>query len=77
MPKQADKPFNSRQYQSRVEFELILGGIAITLVVGGGLIYLIWGVTALLTALACFGGIGLLIALLWGFLKLIEIISRD
>jgi hypothetical protein len=72
-----DKQFNSRKYQGQVERELIVGGILITLVVGGGLIALIWGVTTLLAALAMFGIAMLMIGAVWGFLKVLEIISRD
>ena len=72
-----DKQFNSRKYQGQVERELIVVGILITLVVGGGLIALIWGVTTLLAALAMFGIALLMIGAVWGFLKVLEIISRD
>lgn len=77
MTQRPDKPFNSRNYRGQVERELILGGILITLVVGGGLIALIWGRDAFLTALAFFIGALLLAGLVWGFLKVLEIVSRD
>jgi hypothetical protein len=73
----SERPFNSRGYQSQVERELIIGGILITVLLGGGLIALIWGGTTFFAALACFAlAIGL-IGLLWGLLKVIEIVSRD
>lgn len=77
MPPKPDKPFNSRTYGGQVERELIVGAILITLVVGGGLIALIWGRDAFFTALAFFIGALLLSGLVWGFLKVIEIVSRD
>lgn len=77
MNRKTDNSFNSRKYQGQVERELIAGGIVITLVGGGGLIALIWGREAFLMALAAFGGVGLLIGLIWGFLKVIEWLSRD
>ncbi len=77
MPNKSDKPFNSRKYQGDIERELIIGGILITLLVGGGLIALIWGRTALITALLSFAGVGVLIGLIWGLLKVIELIARD
>ena len=49
--------------------------IAITLVVGGGLIALIWGSTAFFTAIGCFALVLALIAGIWLFLKLLEKIS--
>jgi hypothetical protein len=77
MSRKPEQPFNSRTYQGRLERELIIGGIIVGVVVGGGLIALIWGSTALFTALACFAGMLGLIAVVWLFLKLLEIVSRD
>ena len=77
MSQKPDKSFNSRKYQGQVERELIVGAILITLIVGGGLIALIWGREAFFTALAFFIGALLLAGLVWGFLKVLEIISRD
>ncbi len=77
MAKKSERPFNSRGYQGQIERELILGGVIITLVLGGGLIFLIWGRETFLAALACFGlalGLG---GLIWLFLKVIEIASRE
>ena len=76
MTQKPDRPFNSRKYQGQIERELIVGGIIITIVVGGGLIALIWGGTAFFTAMACFALILGLIALIWLFLKVVEIVSR-
>jgi hypothetical protein len=72
-----NKQFNSRTYTGQVERELIVGAILILLIVGGGLIALIWGREAFLTALGFFIGALLLSGLVWGFLKVIEIVSRD
>lgn len=69
--------FDSRRYRGQVERELIIGGIVITLVVGGGLIALFWGSEAFFTALAFFIGALVLAGVVWGFLKFIEIVSRD
>ena len=77
MSQKPDKSFNSRKYQGQVERELIVGAILITLIVGGGLIALIWGREAFFTALAFFIGALLLAGLVWGFLKALEIMSRD
>ncbi len=77
MTSKPDKPFNSRKYQGQIERELIIGGIAITLVVGGGLIALIWGGTAFFTAMGCFALMLALIVIIWLFLKVLEIVSRD
>ncbi len=56
---------DSRAFQRQLERELIVGGLVIGLIVGVGLIFLIWGQSAALTALACFGLFGGLILLVW------------
>ena len=63
--------FNSRKYQGRLERELIIGGIALLVIVGGGLIYLFWGQTAFVTAAGCFGLFGGLIVFVWLLLGLL------
>jgi len=77
MTRKPERPFNSRKYQGQLERELIIGGILITLLVGGGLIAFFWGNSALLTALSCFALMGGLIAVLWLFLKGLEWVTRD
>jgi hypothetical protein len=72
-----DKSFNSRTYQGQVERELILGGIIVGVVVGGGLIALIWGSTVFFSAMGCFALTLGLVAVIWLFLKVLEIISHD
>jgi CHASE2 domain-containing sensor protein len=69
--------FDARRYRGQVERELIVGGILITLVVGGGLIALLWGAEAFFVALMCFISALLLASVVWGVLKLIEMVSRD
>lgn len=69
--------FDSRRYRGQVERELIIGGVLIALIVGGGLIALFWGREAFLTALMFFIGALLIAGIVWGFLKLVEIASRD
>jgi hypothetical protein len=63
---------NSRSYQTRLERELVVGGLLIGLVVGIGLIFLFWGQQAALTALLCFGLFIAIIAVVWGFLQVIS-----
>ena len=77
MTKKPDKQFNSRKFQGQVERELIFGGVVVGLVVGGGLITLFWGVPGLFTALLFFLGFWIMVGLVWGFLKLLEIVTRD
>lgn len=77
MPDQRNRQFNSRTYRGKLERELIIGGIIVGVIVGGGMIALFWGVPAFFTALACLLGFFVLVGIVWGFLKLVEIISRD
>ncbi len=77
MANKSEKSFNSRNYQGQVERELIFGGVLVGLIVGGGLIALFWGIPGLLTALLFFLGFWILVGLIWGFLKLLEIVTRD
>ncbi len=48
-------PDNPRRYQSQLNRELAIAGLVIAVVVGGGLIYLIWGSGALIGAALIFG----------------------
>ena len=60
-----------------MERSLALGAGAIIIIVGGGLIALLWGLPAFLAALSCFGGVLVLGAGLWLVLKLMEWAARD
>ena len=53
----ARPPDDSRRYPAQLDRELIAGGLAIVITVGGGLIWLIWGLPSLLTALLIFAGV--------------------
>ena len=77
MPQKPEKVFNSRTYQGQVERELIIGGVLVGCIVGGGLIAFLWGTAALFTALIVLAFFIGLIAIVWLFLKLLEILSRD
>ena len=69
--------FDSRGYQGKLERELILGAVLIAVVIGGGIIALLWGHDAFVAALGCIAlalGLGGVIYLV---LKFLEIISRD
>jgi hypothetical protein len=73
MPEQTPRrPTDPRADRRRTERDLVIAGLLLMFVVGGGLIYLLFGEPAFLGALPCFGGVVLLGGLLWGILKLIE-----
>jgi hypothetical protein len=63
---------DSRSYASRLERELIVGALLIGLVLGVGLIFLFWGEQAALTSLLCFALFLGVIAVVWGFLRVIS-----
>ena len=77
MPQKSSSGFNSRKYQGQVERELIVGGLLVGTVVGGGLIALIWGATVFFTAVGFFALFLGLVVIVWLFLKLLEIFSRN
>jgi hypothetical protein len=75
--KKPEQSFNSRKYEGQLNRELIFGSIVITIGVGGGIVALIWGRDAFLTAVSCIAlGVGLG-GVVWLFLKFLEIVSRD
>ncbi len=65
MPDSQKNVTDSRAFGRQLERELIIGGMIIGTVVGVGLIWLIWGSDAAVTALSCFGLFGLLILAIW------------
>ncbi len=71
MPKGDKNIQDSRAYSRQLERELIIGGSVVGLVVGVGLIYLVWGQTAATTSLLCFALFFVIAGLVWGFLALI------
>ena len=71
--RQPDRPpTDYRAMRRRNDRALFLAVIAVLLVVGGGLIYIIYGTGALITGLACLlFGVGILL-LLWLIMSAIE-----
>ena len=66
-------PTNLRNHRQRTERNLVLGGFALLFVVGGGLIWLLWGPGAMAMGWLCMGGGVALFGGLWLMLKLLEI----
>ena len=71
------RPRDQRADEQAFQRELIAGGIVILVLVGGGLIALLWGVGPMLAALPCFGGALGLGLVLWLVLKVIEWAGRE
>lgn len=67
---QSHKADNPRAFQKQLERELVIGGVIIGLLIGIGGIYFLWGSTAAVTSLMCFGMFLGVVALVWGLLTL-------
>ncbi len=72
MSKPPHRPTDYRTLRRRLDRDLLFWVIALLLVIGGGLIGLIYGAGALILGLSCLAlGAGVIL-LLWGILTLIE-----
>jgi ABC-type uncharacterized transport system permease subunit len=70
--------FRPDQHRSQTESRLLVSGLLILMGVGGGLVWILYGGTAAVTAVVCLlGGVGIL-GLLWLILTLLELwVKRD
>jgi len=67
-----------RKYGRQTSVQLIVGALALLFLVGGGLIYLIYGPGAAVTALLCMGALLLPIALVLLFFRIMDwIVQRS
>jgi hypothetical protein len=64
--------FNLDNHRRQTEVRLILIGLSILIVVGGSLVWWIYGPAAAITAVTCLLATGGIIGLLWLILKLLE-----
>ena len=75
-PPHAQPPTNMRELHRRTDRNMIVGGLVILFVVGGGLIWLLYGVEQALTAELCMGGLlALFGGMYWLILKLLKALS--
>ena len=72
-PASSRPPTDLRGHRQRTERDLILGGFAILFVVGGGLVWYLYGLEAALASWVCMGGAVALFGGLWLILKFMEI----
>ena len=72
MPDEEKEPTDMRKYRRQSERQLVLIVIAFLVLVGGGLIGLIYGRMAMLSALPCLLGGAAIIGGLFLFLELVE-----
>ncbi len=58
-----------RKYHRQTNTQLIAGAILLLFVIGGGLVYLIWGSSMTVSTLLCMGAalipVGLIISIFW------------
>jgi len=66
-------PTDLRGHRQKTERDLILGGFAILFVVGGGLVWYLYGLEAALVSWVCMGSAVALFGGLWLILRLVEI----
>ena len=66
------RSFDPRRHWGQTQSRLILGGLAILSVVGGGLVWLLYGGSAAITAVLCLLVAAGVLGLLWLFLTLLE-----
>ncbi len=77
-PPHVQPPTNTRELQRRTDRNLIIGGLVILFVVGGGLIWLLYGIEQALTAELCMGGLLVLFGgAYWLILKIMKAISNS
>ena len=75
-PPHVQPPTNMRELHRRTDRNLIIGGLVILFVVGGGLIWLLYGIEQAITAELCMGGLLAFFAgAYWLILKIMKAIS--
>lgn len=69
--------FDTGRHRRQTQSRLVIGGLLVMLGVGGGLVWLIYGGAAAVTAVACLlGGAGIF-GLLWLILTLLELWVKE
>jgi hypothetical protein len=66
------RSFDPQRHGQQTQARLIVAGLALLIVVGGGLVWLLYGDVAAATAVACLLMAAGLMLLLWLFLALLE-----
>jgi protein-S-isoprenylcysteine O-methyltransferase Ste14 len=72
-----DKEFSVDRHQRQTQNRLIIAGFLILLGVGGGLVWVFYGSTAAVTAVACLLAAAGLFGLLWLILTLLELWVKE
>ncbi len=77
-PPKVQPPTNMRELHRRTDRNLIIGGLVILFVIGGGLIWVLYGVEQALMAELCMGGLlAFFGGTYWLILKIMKAISKS
>lgn len=74
-PPDSRPPTNVRGHRQRTERNLVVGGFLILFVVGGGVVWYLYGLRAAVLSWICLGSGTALFALLYLLLKLLELVG--
>lgn len=66
-------PFSPDKHSRQTQVHLLVGGVLILVIVGGGLIWVLYGRTAAITATSCLLVVAGVTVLLWLVLRLLEL----
>jgi len=66
------RSFDPRRHSRQTQSRLVVAGLALLFIVGGGLVWLLYGNAAAVSAVACLSAAVGLIGLLWLILALLE-----
>lgn len=70
--KRGRRSFSSERHRRQTQARLIFGGLVILVIVGGGLVWAVYGRAAALIAVSCLLTVAGLFGLLWLILTLLE-----
>jgi hypothetical protein len=71
------RSFDPRRHWRQTQSRLIIGGLAILVVIGGGLVWVLYGSSAAITAVLCLLVAAGVMGLLWFFLTLLELWVKE
>jgi hypothetical protein len=77
MDKGRRRPSDLERHRQQTYARLILGGLLILVLLGGGLVWLLYGRAAALTTVACLLMAASLFGLLWLILRVLEIWVKE
>lgn len=66
------RSFDPRRHWGQTQARLIVGGLAVLIIVGGGLVWLLYGGSAAITAVLCLLVAAGVLGVLWLLLTLLE-----